>query len=289
MTKRLTVALLCAAATFALAGTATAEARVLSYRTARALAKELALKQVHGRDVVTFHLLRPKRLSSTRFAFLYDDRTRGNVYCTARIIVASVTRGRTTTVSARFAGQRCNGIPDDVLKFEAITRAAQRDVRRHTQETLDAIDGLKRANRSCRKLKVPRSRVDELQYLLDIAATEAVERPNDAALGTFVDRLQHSGVQNARLAAGAAAWADYLALLRSLPTIDNPCKAFGDWQATGYSANAAPVDFAARRALNRRANRDARSVIRAARFMLARGAFPHAAVGFSINGLLPSE
>src|SRR5690242_3198485 len=119
MTKRLTVALLCAAATFALAGTATADARVLSHRTAKELAKELALKQVHGRDVVTFHLSKARRLSPTRFVFLYDDRTRDHVFCTARIIVSSVTRGRTTTVSARFAGQRCNGIPSDVLKFEA--------------------------------------------------------------------------------------------------------------------------------------------------------------------------
>src|SRR3954462_2582792 len=75
MTKRLTVALLCAAATFASAGAASAEARVLSYRTAKGLAKQLAVKQVRGRDVISFHLLAPKRVSATRFVFSYDDRT----------------------------------------------------------------------------------------------------------------------------------------------------------------------------------------------------------------------
>src|SRR3954469_7231389 len=139
MTKRLTVALLCAAATLASVGAATADARVLSYGTAKALAKQLAEKQVRGRDVISFHLLKPKRVSATRFVFLYDDRTSGDVYCTARLIVSSVTRGRTTNVSARFAGQRCAGITADVLKFEAITRRAQRDLRARTADTLDAL------------------------------------------------------------------------------------------------------------------------------------------------------
>src|SRR3954454_4343797 len=128
MTKRLMVALLCAAATFASVGAAAAEARVLSFNTAKALAKQLAEKQVHGPDVISFHPLQQKRVTATRFVFLDDDRTKDNVFCTARVIVSAVTRGRTTSISARFAGQRRAGIPRAVLKFEALTRRAQRNL-----------------------------------------------------------------------------------------------------------------------------------------------------------------
>src|SRR3954469_22427175 len=189
MTKRLTVALVCAAASLASVGVATADARVLSGRTAKALAKRLAEKQVRGRDVISFHLLKPKRVSATRFVFLYDDRTEANVFCTARVIVSSVTRGRTTSISARFAGQRCAGIPRAVLKFEAITRRAQRDLRARTAATLDALAVVKRSSKRCRALKVPRSKARDAKALFDIALVEALERPNDAALTGFVQRL----------------------------------------------------------------------------------------------------
>lgn len=286
MTKRLTVALLCAATTFASAGAATAEARVLSVGTAKALAKELAQKQVRGRDVISFHLLRPRRLSATRFAFLYDDRTTDNVYCTARVIVSSVTRGRTTSISARFAGQRCAGIPAAVLKFEAITRRAQRNLRAHTRATLDALAVVKRSAKRCRALKVPRSKARDAQALFDIALVEALERPNDGALGGFVKRLLDANVANPRLAAGAGSWEDYLAVVRSLPAVDDPCGALKAWKRAGFKAADAPIDFAAYRALARRAQADQRSIVRAARLMAARGAFPNAAVGFTTDGML---
>jgi hypothetical protein len=286
MTKRLTVALLCAAATFVSVGAATADAQVLTYRTAKELAKQLAEKQVRGRDVVSFHLLKPKRVNASRFVFLYDDRSADNVFCTARLIVSSTTRGRTTTVRARFAGQRCAAIPAAVLKFEAVTRRAQRDLRANTADTLDALAVVKRSTKRCRSLKVPRSRVRDAKALFDVALVEALERPNDAALGGFVDRLLSARVQNARLAAGAGAWEDYLAIVRSLPTVDDPCGALKAWKRSGFSASSAPIDFAGYRALARRADADQRVIVRAARLMAARGAFPNAAVGFTTDGML---
>jgi hypothetical protein len=286
MTKRLTVALVCAAASFASVGAAAAQARVLSYATATDLAKLLAQKQVRGRDVVTFHLLKGKRVSATRIVFPYDDRTADNVYCTARVIVSSTTRGRTTRIRARFAGQRCAGIPSDVLKFEAITRRAQRDLRANTAATLDALDSVKRSTKRCRSLKVPRSKVRDGKALFDIALVEALERPNDAALGDFASRLQAVRAKTAKLAAGADGWSDYLAAVRSLPTVDDPCGALKDWKRAGFSAASAPIDFAAYRSLGRRAEADQRSIVRAARLMAQRGAFPNAAVGFTTDGML---
>jgi hypothetical protein len=280
------VALLCAAATFASVGAATAEARVLSFDTAKALAKQLAEKQVHGRDVISFHLLKPKRVSTTRFVFLYDDRTKDNVYCTARVIVSSVTRGRTTSISARFAGQRCAGIPRAVLKFEAITRRAQRDLRAHTGATLDALAVVRRSTKRCDHVTVPASKVHQADALFQIALVEALERPNDGALTGFVQRLLDAKVANARLAAGARAWVEYLAIVRALPTMDDPCGALKAWKRAHFRAADAPIDFAAYRTLSRRADADQRTILRAARLMAARGAFPNAALGFTTDGML---
>jgi hypothetical protein len=286
MTKRLTVALMCAAASFASIGAATAQARVLSLRTAKELAKELALKQVRGRDVVSFHLRKPTRVGANRIVFRYDDRTSDHVFCTARVIVSSVTRGRTTNISARFAGQRCAGIPSGVLEFEAATRSAQRDLRANTAETLDTLAVVKRESKRCRNVNVPRSKAREAGALFDIALVEALERPNDQALGDFVDRLTSARVANARLAAGASAWADYLTTVRSLPTVDRPCGALRAWKRAGFTAASAPIDFAAYRSLDRRAKSDRKVIDRAAAVMLARGAFVNAVIGFTPDGLL---
>jgi hypothetical protein len=286
MTKRLTVALLCAAATFASVAAGTAEARTLSIRTAKALAKQLAKKQVSGRDVISFYLLDPKRLSPNRIVFHYGDRSRDHVFCTARVIVTSVTRGRTTNISARFAGQRCAGIPSGVLKFEAYTRRAQRDLRANTAATLDAVNAVKRDTKRCRNLKIPRSKRRDARALADIALVEALERPNDQAIEDFVNRLANAHVANPRLAAGARAWGDWLTVVRSLPTVERPCGALRAWKRTGFTASSAPIDFAAYRALDRRATRDRKTIERASEVMFKRGAFLNAAIGFTPQALL---
>jgi hypothetical protein len=289
MTKRLTAALLCAATALAIGGAATAQAKVLAYKDAKVLAKRLAQKQVRGRNVISFHLQRASRLSATKLAFPYDDRTADDVFCTARVIVKSTTSGRTTTIRARFTRVSCAGIPPEVLTFEALTRRAQRDLRTNTAATVDALDVVRRSARACRSVNVPRSRVDEAEALFDIALVEALERPNDAAVGNFVAALVDAQASNATLATGAAAWADYLATVRSLPEVTNPCGLLKQWKRSGFTASTAPIDFAAYRALDRRAARDSRAIEKAAALMLRRGAFPNAAIGFTPDGLLLQE
>ena len=286
MTKRLKVALLCAVAVFALGGVATAQAKRLSYKDAKVLAKRLANKQVRGRDVISFHLQQPSRVGDSKLVFPYDDRTGSDVFCTARVIVTSTTSGRITTIKARFTGVRCNGIPAEVLRFESLTRHAQRDMRTNTAATVDALDAVKRSERACRNLKVPKSRADEAKALFDIALVEALERPNDAAVGSFVASLVDAQVSNSTLAAGATAWADYLATVRSLPDVSDPCADLKGWRAEGWSASGAPIDFAAYRALDQRAGRDSDTIEKAASLMLRRGAFPNASIGFTTDGLL---
>ena len=286
MTKRLTAALLCVIGSFAFSGVATAQERGLKYKTAKNLAKRLAEKQVRGRDVISFHLRKARRVSSTRVVFPYDDRTLDNVYCTARLIVSSSTSGTTTTIRARFTGQRCAGIPSEVLEFEAITRQAQRDLRTNTAATVDALDAVDQSARRCRSLTVPRSQRQNAQALFDIAIIEALERPNDATVGNFVASLQAAQADNPKLAAGAAGWADYLATLRALPEVDDPCAALRQWARSGYSARSAPIDFAEFRALDRRAKVDRAAIERASAYMAAAGVFPNAALGFTPDGLL---
>ncbi|MEA2468689.1 MAG: hypothetical protein QOJ57_2815 [Thermoleophilaceae bacterium] len=286
MTKRLTVALLCAVAAFALGGVATAQAKGLSYADAKVLAKRLAERQVRGRNVVSFHLQRATREGPSRLVFPYDDRTADHVFCTARVIVTARTSGRTTTTTARFAGVRCAGIPSEVLRFEALTRHTQRDLRTNTAATVDALDAVKRSSARCRHLTVPRSKADEAQALFDIALVQALEGPNDAAVGSFVASLLDANASDPTLAAGAAAWADYLATVRALPDVPDPCGDLKSWKRAGFAASAAPIDFPAYRSLDRRAARDTRAIERAAALMLSRGAFPNASIGFTPDGLL---
>jgi hypothetical protein len=286
MTKRLMAALLCVLTAFAVGGVATAQAKALKYRTAKALATRLAEKQVRGRDVVSFHLLQPDRVSPTRIVFQYDDRTADNVFCTALLIVSQTTSGRTTTIRARFTGQDCNGIPSEVLKFEAITRRAQRELRRNTAATVDAIAAVKRSTRRCRAVKVPRSSARDAEALFNIALTEALERPNDTVVADFSSALLDVNASNATLGSGAVAWADYLATIRALPQVGDPCTELKRWARTHFAVDTTPIDFAAYRALDRRAGVDQRAIRRAADLMAARGAFPNAALGFTPDGLL---
>jgi hypothetical protein len=286
MTKRLMAALLCVAASFAFAGVATAQAKGLSFRTAKSLAKRLAQKQVLGRNVVSFHLRVARRVSATRIAFAYDDRTADHVYCTAALIVDQTVSGRTTTIRARFAGQRCRGIPSEVIKFEAITRQAQRDLRTNTAATVRSLDAVNGSVQRCRNFHVPRSHASDASALFDIALVEALEQPNDAAVGNFAARLLDVNASDATLAAGALGWSDYVSTIRALPQVDDPCGALKQWARTGYAVDQTPIDFGAYRRLNARAAADRRAINRAARLMAADGAFPNAVLGFTPNGLL---
>jgi hypothetical protein len=286
MAKRLMAALLCAAATFAAGGVATAQARTLKVGTAKALARQLAVKQERGRAVISFHIGKPRRVSATRFVFTYDDRTTSNVFCTARIVVDSTTSGRTTHVRAFFFGTKCIGVPTEVRRFEALTRQARRDLRLHTAATLDALDVVGRSIERCRSVTVPRSKRAKAQALFDIALVEALERPNDAALGNFATGLVNVEARFGALAGGAAGWADYIATVRSLPTVDDPCAAVKDWKRRGFTAASAPIDFVAYSSLSLRARRDRGAINNAAEFLASRGAFPGAVVGFTVDGML---
>jgi hypothetical protein len=273
-------------AVFAFGGVASAQADGLSYKAAKSLAKRLAEKQIRGRNVISYHLLDAKRINARRFRFAYDDRTADHVFCVAQLIVQQRVGSRVTTTSARFRGQRCRGIPAEVLKFETITRQAQRDLRGNTAATVRALRAVERSANRCRSVTVPKAVRARAAMLFDVATVDALAAPNDEILAAFVGALRLADVSDPTLHAGADAWADYFVTLRALPQITDPCAALQGWAEAGYTAASEPIDFAAFRALDRRATLDSRVIVRAANLMAARGAFPNAALGFTPTGLL---
>ena len=267
-------------------GAATAQAKPLKVNDARKLAHKLAVKQVAGRDVVSFHIFGAKRTGPNSITFAYDDRTNVNIYCTAAIVVTQRVGARKTTRAARFRGQKCKEIPLDVLAVETATQNAVRALRGSTVATADSLDALEASVKRCSKLAVPRSRRAAASAILDIALVEALEGPNDAALGNFVTELGGVDTSTAVLTAGIAGWTDYLAAVRSLPSIPDPCATLQSWAQAGWAADQSPIDMNAYRAVNQRTNADTRAIERAAKYLAVNGVFPRTVVQFTPEGLL---
>lgn len=288
MTKRgvpaIAIALIAA---LGFSGTALAQAKPLKVKDARKLARKLAEKQVSGRDVVSFHIFGAKRTGPNSIAFVYDDRTKVNVFCTAAIVVTqSQVRGNRTRLSARFRGQRCENIPVDVLAVETATRNVVRALRDTTVATAGSLKSLEASVKRCRNLAVPRSRRAAVSAILDVALIEALEGPNDSALGDFVTALGDVDTSTAALTAGIAGWTDYLAAVRSLPSIPDPCATLQSWAQAGWADDQSPIDMDAYRAINQRVATDQRAIAQAAKYLSANGVFPRTVVQFTPEGLL---
>ena len=267
-------------------GAASAQTSTLKISAAKKLARSLAAKQVRGRDVISFHILKAKRSGRNKVAFAYDDRTANNVYCTAVIVVTRKVAGNRITTSARFRGQRCKGIPSDVLAVETATRNAVRGLRSTTTETSQSLDALESSLRSCKKLKVPSSRRTAAAAIVDIATVEALVAPNDGALNDFVTALGNIQTSRSVLTAGIAAWSDELAAIHSLPSISDPCATLKTWASNNWAADQSPIDLAAYKAVDRRTAGDERAIKRAAAFLARSGVFPRTVVQFTPQGLL---
>ena len=287
MTKRgVTAVAMMLAAVLAFSGVASANSSSLSLVSAKKLAGKLAAKQVKKRDIVSFHLTAAKRVNANRIAFAYDDRSTDNVFCVATIVVTRTRTARTTTLRAAFTKPACRRMDPDELAFESITRQAQRALRGTAVATADSIDRLNASLERCNSLDIPRSRRAAVGAIVDVALTEAVAGPNDGVLGQFTSSL--GGVSPVRpvLASGAAGWADYLAVIRSLPPISDPCATLQQWAQAGWSASETPIDLATYAELNARAQRDQRAIKRAAVHLAGVGVFPTTVVAFTPSGLL---
>jgi hypothetical protein len=272
----------------AFAGTAAAQSDPLRYRTAKKLATQLAKKQVADRDVVSYHVFDAERLSRNAIAFAYDDRTTANVFCTAVLIV----RQRVTSadgdlrIRASFRGQECAEVPDDALAVEAATRSAVRALRGTEDETIASLRRVTRSLRRCQDIDFPRNRRAHVAAIVDIAVVQALVGPNDAILGDFIGALDAIDTTNPMLRRGIGGWADWVAVVRSLPAFPDPCATLRTWQDADWAASESPIDIAAYRALDRRSDGDSQAIRRAARYLADAGVFRRFVAAFTPDGLV---
>jgi hypothetical protein len=286
MIKRGTAALAIAlAATFASVVGAEGAGR-LSLTTAKQLARTLVHRQAAKRDLVSQHLGRARRVNANTIVFAYDDRTRKDNFCKANLVVRRTTRGSSTRFSARIQNVRCARVPSDALATESATRSAVRALRRRAGATKRSLARLVRSVKRCRSLSIPRSRRDDAAAMLDIATVEAIEGPNDAALGDFVTRLGGIDTSTAVLQRAIAAWSDWLGVIRSQPAIADPCDVLRRWARAGWSDSAAPIDMDAYRRDKRRTGADERAIARGSRYLVSVGVVRRTAVQFTPVGLL---
>lgn len=275
-------------ALLAFAGTAAAQSEPLRYRTAKKLAVELAKKQISDRDVVSYHVFDAERMTRNAIVFSYDDRTSDDVFCTAVLVV----RQRETSadgdvrISARFRGQECAKVPDDALAVEAATRSAVRALGASEDETFASLRRVTRSLRRCEDLDFPRNRRAHVNAIIDIAVVKALVTPNDAALGDFVTALDGIDTANSILRRGIGAWADWVAVVRSLPEITDPCATLRRWARADWSSSAAPIVLAEYRELDERSGADERVIRRASRHLAEVGVFRRLALAFRPNRLL---
>jgi hypothetical protein len=275
-------------ALLAFAGTAAAQSKPLRHGTAKKLAVKLAKKQVAERDIVSYHVYDAERMTRNAIVFSYDDRTAANVFCTAVIVVRRRTTSRDgdVRIRARFRGQECEEIPADALALEAATRSAVRGLSGSQDETLASLRTVTRSLRRCRNLDYPSNRAAHVEAIIDIAVVRALVAPNDAVLGDFVAAQDAVDTANQVLRRGIGGWADWLAVVRSLPAIDDPCATLQRWAQADWAASEAPIDLAAYRSLDERSDADSRAIARAARYLGEVGVFPRFVVAYTPDGLI---
>lgn len=282
MAKKVSGIALAMVAVLALSGTASAASSTLSPAAAQKLAKRLAHKQIHSRNIVAFQIAKEHRVKPNRIVFAYADRSRSHVYCTA---VIEVTRSGVKE-EARFTGASCRAIPTDGLAVELITQQAIGAVTVRRPAVRSSIAFFQRSLRGCTKLKVPRRVRAEVAALGQVGVVEALEGPVDAPVGIFVANLDKVQTADPQLKAAIAGWNGYLRDIRALPRLTNTCTAVLRWSKTGYSAGHAPIDFKALAALSRRTAIDSRAILAGSKKLAAEGIFARAALGFTPQGLL---
>lgn len=275
-------------ALLAFAGTAAAQSDPLRYKTAKKLAVKLAKKQVGDRDVVSQQLFGADRMSRNAIVWSYADRTTDEVFCTAVLVVRQrrISADGDRRITARFRGQECAKVPDDALAVEAVTRSAVRALRGTEDETIASLRRVTRSLRRCQNFEVPRSRRAHANALIDVAIIRALVGPNDAALGDFVVALEGVDTANQVLRRGIGGWADWLAGVRSLRPINDPCARLRRWARADWSPSVAPIVLGEYRRFNRRSKADSRAIRRAARHLRAVGVFPRLARAFTPDVLL---
>ena len=289
MTRKLMAPTVVVALIASLVPATSASAQTLSFDRATRLAKRLAMRQVGSRDIVAYHISRPRRVSRRTVLFLYDDRSRDNQFCTGRIVVRRFERRRGHVVRARFIGARCRRIPSEALRFEALTREAVRAVRARQGDLAASLGAWEEGVEDCENLRVPRNRGADATLITSASFASAAYDPIDAELERFVVGLEGVPSDDPVLVAATASWRDWLSIIRALPELPSGgCPALRQWAANGWTPETAPVDLPALRASDDQVAIEERVLLRASQRLVSVGVFPQTAVQFTPDGLLAS-
>jgi hypothetical protein len=264
----------------------TASAATLSEKVAVKQATRLMNKQLNDRSrrLVEARISVGERRGKSRWLFLYDDLNRQGVVCNAVIEV----RLSSKALTARFLpNSKCNTISDEVLSYRAAARFAGTAFAKKRRSVLRSVTRYTDSAQACETLDIPNDRQDEALLLLSTGLTQATIRPELSVLDNYATALQSLGATDPTLAAGAAAWRDYVDTVRALPKLaPSYCDALGKWAKNGFTDETAPVDFAALASIAQRIQEDGAAVRRAGRFLRARGIDPLTSVEFTLDDII---
>ena len=270
-------------AVLALPSAATAQVKPLTEKTARPLATKLARQVAERRKVRSWSVSEALSVRRNRVVFIYSDRSRQEVFCTARLVVEqSSTRRR-----AFIAAPDCNPIPSEALAMERATSALIRAVQGQAADVRRSIRAYERDLRRCEGLVVPRSRHEEVEALYEAGELHAAFDPLLTHLDAFVTRLEEIQPEDDALVKGVIWWRRLVTALDALPDVTaRPCEAVLRWADTNYSDETAPVDFPSLVASMAAMERQERGIVRAADRLAELGISSRIVPGFLPEGVL---
>jgi hypothetical protein len=215
--------------------------------------------------------------------FIYSDRSRQEVFCTARLVVEQSSTRRSAFLSA----PRCNPIPPEALEMERATSALIRAVQGQAADVRRSIRAYEKDLDECEGLVVPRSRHEEVDLLYEAGQLHAAYDPLLIHIDAFVTRLQGIQPDDPELIKGVVWWRRLVTALDALPDVTaRPCRAILDWAETNYSNETAPVDFPSLIASLAAMERHERGILRAASRLSELGISQRIVPGFTPEGIL---
>jgi hypothetical protein len=283
LTRRVAVLIVVAAVLAAPSAAQGAVFEPLTEHNARPFAEKLARQVAKKRKVRSWHLSNALAEGRKRVVFLYSDRNRNEVFCTARLVVEqSSTRRR-----AFIAAPRCNPIPEEALAIEKATSAALRAVTGQGPDVRRSIRSTQKDVARCEGLVVPRGRQEQAVLLFRAGDLIAPYDPLLVHLDAFVTRLQEIQPEDPGLVSGVVWWRRLVNTLDSLPdVVARPCAALLEWSRTNYSGETAPVDFDELEGTLNAARTARRGVFRGAARLEELGVSPRVLPGFIPDGLV---
>jgi hypothetical protein len=255
----------------------------LTERNARPFAEKLARQVAKKREVRSWYVSEALTVGRKRVVFQYSDRSRSEIFCTARLVVEQSSTRRRAFISA----PRCKPIPEEALAIEKATSAALRAAAGQGADVARSIRATEKDVARCEGLVVPRSRHEEAGLLYRSGEVLAQVSPLLVHFDAFATRLQEIQPEDPGLVSGVVWWRRLVNSLQDLPELTaRPCTALLEWSRTDYSAETAPVDFEQLAALLRAIRTAERGVGRAADHLGDLGVSPRVLPGFTPEGLL---